>query len=310
MRALVDFTAAPAYSVPSTDAGIPGVSGLLLEGPQGWGEFSPRGDADAAAAVVAAIEPGTVGWPDPVRGWAPVALTIPVGAAQRAAGRIADSGCRTVRLPVTGRAELAAAESAAIRSVRAALGADGGLRLVLAADSADPGPGLAALTESAGGVEFIELGHGSAHRAVELRRSTGAPIAAHLTGAEWAELARSLDVVVLSVAALGGARRCLRIAEQIGKPVVVASAGESSIGLSAGLALAGALPELPYACALGDLGWLAGDLVESARQLRPRAGRLPVAPMPPAPDPAMLERFAITDATELARWRERLRRVS
>lgn len=309
VRALVNFATAPAYSVPPADAGGQRAAGLLLEGPQGWGEFSPRDDAHAAAALVAAIEPGTVGWPDPARGWVPVALTIPVADCADAADRIARSGCRAVRVPVTGRAELAAAESAAVRSVRAVLGPDGAVRLALAAG---PGPAVAALVEAAGGVEFIELGGDSAHLATELRRRVGLPIAVRLAGVDVdrTELRDAADVAVLAVATLGGVRRCLRIAEKVGKPVVVASVGETSIGVSAGLALAGALPELPYACALGDVGSLAGDLVEPARQLRPRGGRLPVAPMPPAPDPALLERFAITDTAELAQLRERLRRVS
>ena len=51
------------------------------------------------------------------------------------------------------------------------------------------------------------------------------------------------------------------IAEQIGLPVVVSSALETSIGLRAGLALAAALPELPYACGLNTTDLLAGDLV-------------------------------------------------
>ena len=53
----------------------------------------------------------------------------------------------------------------------------------------------------------------------------------------------------------------LGIAERIGLPVVVSSALETSIGLRAGLALAAALPELPYACGLNTAGLLAGDLV-------------------------------------------------
>jgi O-succinylbenzoate synthase len=65
------------------------------------------------------------------------------------------------------------------------------------------------------------------------------------------------------VAPLGGVQACLRIAEQIGLPVVVSSAVETSIGLAAGLALAAALPELPYACGLATTSLLDGDVVAS-----------------------------------------------
>ena len=42
---------------------------------------------------------------------------------------------------------------------------------------------------------------------------------------------------------------------------MVSSALETSIGLRAGLALAAALPELPYACGLNTVDLLADDLV-------------------------------------------------
>jgi len=69
------------------------------------------------------------------------------------------------------------------------------------------------------------------------------------------------DIAVLKVQPLGGVRACLEIAERIGLPVVVSSALETSIGIRAGLALAAALPELPYACGLNTVALLNDDLV-------------------------------------------------
>jgi O-succinylbenzoate synthase len=57
-------------------------------------------------------------------------------------------------------------------------------------------------------------------------------------------------------------------------PVVVSSALETSVGIAAGLALAAALPELPYACGLATVSLLAGDVV--AEPLVPVDGLLPV----------------------------------
>ena len=51
-----------------------------------------------------------------------------------------------------------------------------------------------------------------------------------------------------------------RLPSRIGLPVVVSSALETSIGIRAGLALAAALPELPYACGLNTVALLADDL--------------------------------------------------
>jgi O-succinylbenzoate synthase len=87
----------------------------------------------------------------------------------------------------------------------------------------------------------------------------------------------------------------------------VSSTHETSIGLAAGLAVAGALPELPFACALGTRLLMSGDVVSAARSLVPVDGCLPVAPMPPAPDDELVARYALTDPDRLAWWRKRLR---
>ena len=79
------------------------------------------------------------------------------------------------------------------------------------------------------------------------------------------------DIAVLKVQPLGGVRACLRIAEEIGLPVVVSSALETSVGIAAGLALAGALPSLPYACGLATVQLLTADVV--AEPLLPVDGR-------------------------------------
>ena len=85
------------------------------------------------------------------------------------------------------------------------------------------------------------------------------------------------DIAVLKVQPLGGVAACLRIAEQIGLPVVVSSALETSVGLAAGLALAAALPELPYACGLATLALLDGDVTSAPLPGRRRShgGRPP-----------------------------------
>ena len=84
------------------------------------------------------------------------------------------------------------------------------------------------------------------------------------------------DIAVLKVQPLGGVRACLRIAEDIGLPVVVSSAVESSIGIAAGVALAAALPELPYACGLATVQPLTDDVVAEP----PAPGRR----VPPRPE--------------------------
>ena len=88
------------------------------------------------------------------------------------------------------------------------------------------------------------------------------------------------DIAVLKVQPLGGVRACLRIAEEIGLPVVVSSALETSVGIAAGVALAAALPELPYACGLATVQLLTDDVV--AEPLLPVDGVLPVGAAEPS----------------------------
>ncbi len=122
------------------------------------------------------------------------------------------------------------------------------------------------------------------------------------------DLAGKADIVILRVGAMGGVRRAMRVAEECGLPGVVAAAPQSSIGLCGALALAAVLPETGYACEVAAT-LMAGDVVSAGRSLRPVDGQLPVAPMPPAPDPGQLERFAVTDPGGHRWWRERIRAV-
>jgi o-succinylbenzoate synthase len=84
---------------------------------------------------------------------------------------------------------------------------------------------------------------------------------------------------------------------------------ETNVGLAAQLALAGALPDLDYACGLGTLSLLEGDVVDDAGSLRPVNGYLPVPRTPPQPDAALLNTHSLIDTPQVAWWRDRLARV-
>jgi O-succinylbenzoate synthase len=123
-------------------------------------------------------------------------------------------------------------------------------------------------------------------------------------------VAGAADFAVIKCTPLGGVRRSLQVAAAAGLPCVVSSALETSVGLAAQLAFAGALPELDFACGLGTLSLLQGDVVPDTSSLRPVGGYLPVPRIPPTPDPALLDTYELTDQQRVAWWRERLRRVS
>lgn len=117
-------------------------------------------------------------------------------------------------------------------------------------------------------------------------------------------VAGAADVAVLKVAPLGGVRRALEVAEACGLPCVVSSAVETSVGLAAGLALAGALPTLDFACGLGTMSLLTGDVCTNS--LSPVDGRLPV--LRQAPEPDLFAAHAAAPEVRAA-WEARLTRV-
>lgn len=286
--------------------------GVLLRGDAGWGEFSPFWDYDAAESVAwwrAAVEAADEGWPPPVRTRIPVNVTVPAVDAETAHRIVRGSGgCRTAKVKVAEPGQSLADEVARLEAVRDALGPDGAIRVdANAAWDVDTAVSrLAVLDRAAGGLEYAEQPVPGVDDLAALRRRTHVPIAADesIRRAEdplAVARAHAADVVVLKVQPLGGVRACLRLAERIGLPVVVSSALESSVGLAAGVALAAALPELPYACGLATAQLFTADLV--TRPFLPVDGALDVRRT--EPDAAPLAAAAGSD--ELAeRWRSRV----
>jgi O-succinylbenzoate synthase len=85
--------------------------------------------------------------------------------------------------------------------------------------------------------------------------------------------------------------------------VVVSSALETSIGLAAGVALAAALPHLPYACGLATTALLQRDLVEGG--FVAVDGELAVCR--PEPSFALMRRASGVEVQH--RWADRLKAV-
>jgi O-succinylbenzoate synthase len=158
-------------------------------------------------------------------------------------------------------------------------------------------------------LEYAEQPCRSVDELAAVRRRVDVPIAADesIRRAEDPLLVAAkaaADIAVLKVQPLGGVRACLQLAEQVALPVVVSSALETSVGLAAGVALAAALPELHFACGLGSLPLLAGDVV--AEPLLAVEGFLPVRR--PAPAEHLLDVARADGATE-RRWHERISSV-
>ena len=291
--------------------GITVREGLLFEGPAGWSEFSPfldYDDSESAPWLTAAIDSAEQDWPVPLRHVIPVNCTVPAVGPEAAAEVVRLSkGCRTAKIKVAEPGQNLADDIARVEAVRDALGPGGKIRIdVNGLWSVDEAiAAIAVLDRVAGGLEYVEQPCRSVEELAAVRRKVNVPIAADESIRRAADPMRvveldAADIAVLKVQPLGGVQACLRIAEQIGIPVVVSSALETSIGLAAGLALASALPELPYACGLATTSLLTADVV--ARSLVPVDGALPVGRT--VIDPERLAAVAADDETT-ARWTAR-----
>jgi O-succinylbenzoate synthase len=309
---------AEVFSIPlrTRFRGITVREGVLLRGDAGWGEFSPFLEYDAPTSapwLAAAREAAFEGWPAPLRSSVPVNVTVPACDPVLAASIVRSSaGCRTAKVKVAEQGQTVADDQARLEAVRDAIGPSGRVRIdVNGGWSVDEAVDrIPLLDKAAGGLEYVEQPCAAVEELAAVRRRVDVPIAAdesirRATDPYRVRDLEAADIAVLKVQPLGGVHACLRIAEDIGLPVVVSSAVESSIGIAAGVALAAALPSLPHACGLATVQLLAGDVV--ADPLLPVDGAIAVRR--PAPDPDALERVAAA-GDRRTHWQRRLDEVT
>src|SRR5580692_9418411 len=130
LRELLGTLRAFAIPMRTKFRGITVREGALIQGPAGWGEFSPfaeYGPAESARWLASAIESATVGWPDPVR--TSVGVTVPAVGPQAAYDIVARSGCRTAKVKVAEPGQSEADDLARVEAVRDALGPAGRIRV-------------------------------------------------------------------------------------------------------------------------------------------------------------------------------------
>ncbi|MEO7235437.1 MAG: o-succinylbenzoate synthase [Lapillicoccus sp.] len=287
----------------------------LIQGPAGWGEFAPfleYGVAESARWLAAAVEAAWEGFPDPVRLEVPVNATLPAVAPDQVAAVLARyDGCRTVKVKVAERGQSLADDLDRVAAVRDLVGPDVRIR-VDANGGWDVDQALTALGAlSAYGLEYAEQPCPSVEELAELRRRLTRAHLDVLVAADESirkaedplRVAReeAADLVVVKVAPLGGVRRALGIVEACGLPAVVSSALDTSVGISAGVALAAALPSLDHACGLGTVELLAADVARPS--LVAVAGSITVGPA--EVDQALLA-AAAAPPDRVVWWRERV----
>ena len=283
--------------------GIDTREALLLEGPEGWAEFSPFADYDDAESATwlrAALDFGWQATPPLLRERIPVNATVPAVTAEEVPGVLARfPGCRTAKVKVADPGQTLADDVARVRMVRRVLGPEGRIRVdangLWNVDEAEHA--IHALNEF--DLEYVEQPCATIEELAEIRRRTGYldvgvaadesvrraedPLLVARTG--------SADILVIKAAPLGGIHAALALIDQTGLPAVVSSALDTSVGISMGAHLAAAIPELNFDCGLGTASLLAADVTTDP--LLPVDGGIPVRRV--TPDPELLDRYAAAD---------------
>jgi o-succinylbenzoate synthase len=287
----------------------------LVQGPMGWGEFGPfpeYDDLESSRWLAAALEAGWLGWPVPVRDSVPVNATVPAVPANDVSDILERyDGCSTAKVKVAERGQSLEDDVDRVAAVRDAMGPQARIRV-----DANGGWTVAEATGalrrlSAYGLEYAEQPCAAVEdlatlRVALARNGIDVLVAADESIRKASDPMRvvregAADVIVVKVAPLGGVRVALAIAQECGLPTVVSSALDTSVGIRAGLALAAALPELPFACGLGTVELMAGDVTDDS--MVPVSGSTVLRDL--TVEPELLDKWQ-APADRQSWWRERL----
>ena len=200
--------------------GITVREGALIEGPAGWGEFSPfaeYGPRECARWLACALEAAVRRLAGAgARPRVGVNVTVPAVGPDRAHQIVAGSGCRTAKVKVAEAGQADADDIARVEAVRDAIGPGGRVRVD--ANGAWDVEHAARMLRALGrfGLEYAEQPCASLAELAELRRRVDVPLAADesIRRAEdplAVRAAGAADIVVLKVQPLGGVRAALRV---------------------------------------------------------------------------------------------------
>jgi len=242
----------------------------LMQGPQGWGEFSPfleYDDKECRPWLASAIEAATVARPKRYRDAIAVNGTIPELNDKKEIEELMRSykGVKTFKVKVGRNLNEDVARVARVFSYapRAAIRVD--VNGLWSVDEALTH--LYAYYEEIGPLEYVEQPCATVEELRELKSKIKIPlrIAADEAIRKAADpfavdLTDAADLVMLKVQPLGGIQRSLEIAAHHGLPVVVSSALESAIGIEYGLDLAASISDLTHDCGLATGSLLASDV--------------------------------------------------
>lgn len=296
---------------------------LLIDGPAGWGEFSPfieYGPEESANWLRAGIEAAWEGFPEPIRDRVEVNGTIPAVEAARVDEVVARyEGVRVFKVKVAEQGQTLADDIARVEAVRAAVP-----NAVIRVD-ANCGWDVATAVEAAkslGPLDYMEQPVATVDELRDVRMQLQrSGIFCRVAADESIRKAadpylvaekQAADVAVVKVAPLGGVRRTLQIASDLHErfmDITVASALDTAVGINAGVAAVAALPTqeddegavAPNAAGLATQRLFAEDVCEPRPLID---GHL--SSLPQTPDPDRLAALAAPDARR-DWWFERVR---
>ena len=257
--------------VKNTFRGIKSREIALFEGPAGWSEFSPFLEYDnkqSATWMKAALEAATKPAPTPLRNEVMVNATLPnikPGEVEKVLSNF--DGCTTIKIKIndfTIDRELLIESLKHVPNAKFRLDINGGWTLDEAIVNLKNYEG-----EFAGLIDYVEQPCIDIADLKVLKNETGIKIAVDesirkFLGSDLTKLKDVADIAVIKWAPSGGINSALDLIKQISLPVVVSSALDSSVGISHGLALACAIPNLYGACGLATVALLEGDVTSDS----------------------------------------------
>jgi len=268
----------------------------LMQGPQGWGEFSPfleYDDNECRPWLASSIVAATVARPARYRNEIAINGTIPELNDKKEIEALMDSypGAKTFKVKVGRNLAEDIARLARVRTLapKAAIRVD--VNGLWSVDEALTN--LYAYYEEIGPLQYVEQPCATIEELRELKRRIKIPL--RIAADEIirkapdpfkVDLTDAADIVMLKVQPLGGIQRSLDIAAHHGLPVVVSSALESAIGIEYGLDLAASISDLTFDCGLATGSLLARDVAEhkiidgkiALAQISPQLDGLDVSP--------------------------------
>lgn len=236
--------------------GITAREALLIDGPAGWGEFSPfleYGSAESSQWLRAGIEAAFEGFPAPNRDRVEVNGTIPAVEAARVPEVVSRyDGVRVFKVKVAEPGQSLADDIARVEAVRAAVP---GAVIRVDANCGWSVPEAVEAAKSLGPLDYLEQPVATVDELREVRMQLQrSGIFCRVAADESIRKAsdpylvaekQAADVAVVKVAPLGGVRRTLQLAADLNErfmDITVASALDTAVGINAGLAAVAALP--------------------------------------------------------------------